>query len=61
MPSPSPTRTVRWQVRLLGAVEAFDGVQRIERFPSRAVAALLARLALAPERAHPREELVELL
>lgn len=61
MPSPCPTRTVRWQVRLLGAVEAFDGVQRIERFPSRAVAALLARLALAPERAHPREELVELL
>ena len=58
--SPS-TRSVRWQLRLLGAVEAFDGTQRIERFPSRAVAALLARLALAPERAHPREELVELL
>ncbi len=51
----------RWQVRLLGAVDAFDGVQRIERFPSRAVAALLARLALSPQRAHPREELVELL
>ena len=51
----------RWQVRLLGAVEAFDGVQRVERFPSRAAAALLARLALAPERAHSREELIELL
>jgi len=51
----------RWQVRLLGAVEVFDGVQRLDRFPSRAVAALLARLALAPDRAHPREELVELL
>jgi predicted ATPase/tetratricopeptide (TPR) repeat protein len=51
----------RWQLRLLGAVEAFDGVQRIERFPARAVAALLARLALAPDRAHAREELVELL
>ncbi len=51
----------RWQVRLLGAIEARDGAQRIDRFPSRAVAALLARLALWPERAHPREELVELL
>ncbi len=58
--SPEPG-SARWQLRLLGAVEAFDGEQRIERFPSRAVAALLARLALAPERAHPREELVELL
>ena len=51
----------RWQARLLGAVEVSDGVQRIDRFPSRAVAVLLARLALAPERAHAREELVELL
>jgi DNA-binding SARP family transcriptional activator len=51
----------RWQVCLLGGVTASDGVQLIERFPSRAVAALLARLALAPHRAHPREELVELL
>ena len=51
----------RWQVSLLGTVAVSDGVQRIERFPSRAVAALLARLALAPARAHPREELVELL
>ena len=58
--SPEPG-SARWQLRLLGAVEAFDGTQRIQRFPSRAVAALLARLALAPERAHPREELVELL
>jgi len=60
-PAPRAPQVRRWQVRLLGAVEAFDGLQRIERFPSRAVAALLARLALAPERAHPREELVELL
>ncbi len=64
--SMSPTRSAapaaaRWHLRLLGALEAHDGQQRIERFPSRAVAALLARLALAPERAHAREELVELL
>ena len=51
----------RWQVRLLGAVEASDGVHTITRFPSRAVASLLARMALAPERSHAREELVELL
>lgn len=65
--SPTPASTgpgeseTRWDVRLLGAVEASDGVQQVLRFPSRAVAALLARLALAPDRAHAREELVELL
>lgn len=59
---PHPTDSAaRWQLRLLGAVTVVNGSQRIERFPSRAVAALLARLALAPERAHPREELIELL
>ena len=57
----APAIEPRWQVRLLGAVEVFDGVQRLDHFPSRAVAALLARLALAPDRAHAREELVELL
>jgi len=50
-----------WQLRLLGAVEAQRGTRRITRWPSRAVALLLARLALAPDRAHAREELVELL
>jgi predicted ATPase/tetratricopeptide (TPR) repeat protein len=63
---PSPTHQhastgARWQVRLLGAVQARHGPAVVERFPSRAVAALLARLALAPDRAHGREELVELL
>ncbi len=59
--APRDAPQARWQVRLLGAVEASDGVNAITRFPSRAVAALLARLALAPDRAHGREELVELL
>jgi predicted ATPase len=54
-------REPRWQVRLLGTLEAGNGTQQLLRFPSRAVATLLARLALAPERAHAREELVELL
>ena len=57
----SDSPEARWQIRLLGAVEASDGVQAISRFPSRAVASLLARMALAPDRAHAREELVELL
>lgn len=59
--SPGATSPARWQVRLLGAVEVWDGEQRVDRFPSRAVAALLARLALAPDQLHAREELVELL
>ena len=54
----------RWQLRLLGAIEATAmalGGQAPIRWPSRAVVTLLARLALAPDRAHPREELVNLL
>jgi len=54
-------RSARWQIRLLGGLELDDGIQRLTRLPSRAVAALLARLALAPDRAHAREELIELL
>lgn len=57
----SADRDARWTLRLLGRVEASDGDRRVERFPSRAATALLARLALAPERSHAREELVELL
>ncbi len=41
------------------AVDAHGAV--LARWPSRAVALLLARLVLAPQRAHPREELVDLL
>ena len=56
---------LRWTVRLLGAVEAHAAApgdaQTLTRWPSRAVAGLLARLALEPARAHPREELMELL
>ena len=50
-----------WRVGLLGGLSLSDGTQDITRLPSRAVTALLARLALAPERAHAREELIELL
>ncbi len=57
----APPAPARWRVRLLGAVAATGAGRQIDRFPSRAVAALLARLALAPERTHAREELLELL
>ncbi|MFT3819422.1 MAG: tetratricopeptide repeat protein [Rubrivivax sp.] len=60
LPGAAPSDAV-WTLRLLGAVEARRGHERIARWPSRAAAALLARLALAPQRSHPREELVELL
>jgi predicted ATPase len=51
----------KWQVRLLGGVSAANDKTSLQRWPSRAIAALLARLALAPQRVHPREELIELL
>lgn len=51
----------RWRLRLLGGFELDDGTQRLVRLGSRAMMALLARLAMAPLREHPREELVELL
>ena len=50
-----------WRVGLLGGLSLSDGTQEMTRLPSRAITALLARLALAPERAHAREELIELL
>lgn len=51
----------RWHVVLLGRVQAVSDSATITHWPSRACAALLARLALTPGRAHPREELAELL
>ena len=54
---PSPA----WSVRLLGAVELLGPGGQVVRLPSRAATQLLARLALAPDRMHPREELIELL
>ena len=52
---------LRWQIRLLGGLQARCGSRDIHHFPSRAVALLLARLASAPERVQPREELIDLL
>lgn len=62
---PPPPSLALWTVRLLGAIEAHghgDNQGRtLSRWPSSAAAKLLARLILAPERIHPREELVEVL
>ncbi|MEO8057757.1 MAG: AAA family ATPase [Burkholderiales bacterium] len=61
-PNPAdPDLQALWSVRLFGGLGLSDGTQHITRLPSRAVTALLARLALAPDRAHSREELIELL
>jgi predicted ATPase len=50
-----------WRVHLLGGLQLGDGRRLVTRLPSRAVTALLARLAMAPERLHAREELIEML
>jgi predicted ATPase len=50
-----------WEIQLLGGLRASRGSVVLARFPSRAVAALLARLALEPRRRHAREELIDLL
>jgi len=64
MPVQHPRQAARWALRLLGAVQlthVADPADPVVRLPSRAVALLLARLAMAPDRQHAREELVELL
>ena len=58
---PAADRGAIWSIRLLGAVEVRSPGGAVARLPSRAAVQLLARLALAPNRLHPREELVELL
>lgn len=50
-----------WRLRLLGAVELLNAQARPVRLPTRAATLLLARLAMAPQRQHPREELMDLL
>ena len=59
-PVAPPTRA-RWQLQLLGGIQARCDDQCISNFGSRGAAALLARLALYPQRSHAREELIELL
>ena len=51
----------RWTLSLLGGVRLQDATTVHTRFATRASCALLARLALWPQRDHAREELAELL
>lgn len=60
-PDGEAQRSVRWSVRLLGAFEVRGPANNVVRLPAGAAAKLLARIALAPDRVHPREELIELL
>lgn len=59
--SQGPPAGSHWEIRLLGSLTARRGDETISNFASRGVAALLARLALFPQRSHAREELIELL
>ena len=50
-----------WRIELLGGLRAVSGATVLNQFGSRKIAALLARLALEPQRVHSREELIDLL
>jgi DNA-binding SARP family transcriptional activator len=50
-----------WYIRLLGGLRAERGDDIVSRFRSQKIGALLAYLALFPQRAHAREELADLL
>jgi DNA-binding SARP family transcriptional activator len=50
-----------WQIHLLGGLRLVQGPQTITRFRSQKFGALLAYLALFPNRLHSREELADLL
>ncbi len=51
--------TVPWELQLLGRLRAVHGERVVERFTTRKTGALLAWLALHPDRPQPREQLVE--
>jgi predicted ATPase len=60
-PAASAADAAVWHVRVLGGFELDDGRQCLTRLRSRAAMALVARLAMAPTRAHARTELAALL
>ena len=61
VPPPRAQTGPRWHLSLLGGVRLQDAATLHTRFATRAITALLARLALWPQRVHAREELIELL
>ena len=60
-PAPGPDGGRRWQLHLMGRAELRNPSGQPLRLPGPVATLLLARLALPPQRAHAREELVELL
>ncbi|HLV79820.1 MAG TPA: hypothetical protein VKT32_06035, partial [Chthonomonadaceae bacterium] len=50
-----------WRIELLGGLQARQLERQLTHFETRKTAALLAYLALFPQRAHTREELAERL
>jgi DNA-binding SARP family transcriptional activator len=50
-----------WRICLLGGLRAERAEETITRFRSQKIGALLAYLALFPQRSHTREELADLL
>ena len=50
-----------WRVEVLGGMRVVSGDTVLTRFGSRRIGALLVRLALAPQRTHSREELIDLI
>lgn len=61
LPGPQGQPGPRWTLQLLGGVRLHDATHVHTRFATQATCALLARLALWPQRDHAREELAELL
>lgn len=61
-PGPGPVwPATPWHLTLLGGFTLWDASGHCRRLPGLATQRLLARLALWPQRAHAREELIELL
>ena len=58
--SPAPSGA-RWHLSVLGGLRLHDSTTVHTRLATRAITALLVRLALWPKRDHAREELIELL
>lgn len=50
-----------WRLEVLGGLRAISGAVVLNQFGSRKIASLLVRLAITPQRAHSREELIDLL
>ena len=50
-----------WRIEAFGGMSVRRGDQVVTRFASSRIGGLLARLALFPQRSHPREELIDLL